>query len=147
MGNEDHDSVTHKSIYDGLEALYSDWRVKKDLIQKSMDEIQEHYKALTEKFGYKIPVPDVVYNLVGFNLIRAQKIKEAIGIFNQCVKFYPEYGSAYSYLGYCHMIEGNRELAVKNLEKALELNPEDKISAQLLEQLKKKKARFQNIQE
>ncbi len=141
MGDEDHFSVTHKSIYDGLEALYSDWRVTEATIQKSMEEIQEHYKALTEKFGYEISIPARVYNLVGYELIKAKKIKEAIKVFDLCVNIYPEYWYAYSNLGYCHMIVGNKELAVKNLEKALELNPQDKLSAQRLQQLKKEKPR------
>lgn len=140
MRKEDHFSVTHKSIYNGLEALYMDWRVTEALIQKGIDGIQEHYKALSEKFGYEMPVPARVYNLVGYELIKAKKIKEAIEVFDLCAKTYPQYWYAYSNLGYCYMIEGNKELAVKNLEKALELNPQDKLSAQRLEQLKKEKS-------
>jgi hypothetical protein len=45
------------------------------------------------------------------------------------------------------MIEGNRELAVKKLEKALALNPKDKLFAQRLQQLKKEKTRYRTIQE
>lgn len=141
MGKEDHFSVTHKSIYNGLETLYSDWRVTEALVQKGINEIEDHYKALSEKFGYEIPVPARVYNLVGYELIKVKKIKEAIEVFDMCVKVYPEYWYAYSNLGYCHMIAGNKELAVKNLEKALELNPQDKLSAQRLQQLKKEKSR------
>ena len=139
MEKEDHVSVTHRSIYDGLEALYIDWRVSESLIQKGLDGIQEHYKALSEKFGYEIPVLPRVYNLLGYDLIQKKKINEAIEVFELCIKAYPLYWYAYSNLGYCHMLEGNKELAIKNLEKALELNPNDKISAQRLKRLKEEK--------
>ena len=139
MEKEDHVSVTHRSIYDGLETLYLDWRVSESLIQKGLDGIQEHYKALSEKFGYEIPVLPRVYNLLGYDLIKKKKINEAIEVFELCIKAYPLYWYAYSNLGYCFMLEGNKELAIKNLEKALELNPSDKISAQRLKRLKEGK--------
>jgi len=139
MEKEDHVSVTHRSIYDGLEALYIDWRVSESMIQKGLDGIQEHYKALSEKFGYEIPVLPRVYNLLGYDLIQKKKINEAIEVFELCIKAYPLYWYAYSNLGYCHMLAGNKELAIKNLEKALDLNPSDKISAQRLKRLKEEK--------
>jgi len=139
LEKEDHVSVTHKSIYDGLETLYSDWRVSDSLIQKGLDGVQEHYKALSEKFGYKIPVPPRVYNFLGVELIKSKNTKEAIEVFELCIKVYPQYWYAYSNLGYCHMLDGNNDLAIKNLEKALELNPKDRQSAQRLQKLKGKK--------
>ncbi len=139
MEKEDHVSVTHRSIYDGLETLYHDWRVSGSLIQKGLQGIQDHYKTLSEKFGYEIPVLPRVYNLLGYDLIQKKKIDEAIKVFEQCINAYPLYWYAYSNLGYCYMLTGNKELAIKNLEKALELNPSDKISAQRLKKLKEEK--------
>jgi predicted alpha/beta superfamily hydrolase len=139
MEKEDHVSITHRSIYDGLETLYLDWRVSESLIQKGLDGIKEHYRALSEKFGYEIPVLPRVYNLLGYDLIKKKKINEAIDVFELCIKAYPFYWYAYSNLGYCYMLVGNKELAIKNLEKALELNPSDKISAQRLKRLKEAK--------
>jgi predicted alpha/beta superfamily hydrolase len=139
MEKEDHVSVTHRSIYDGLEALYLDWRLSASLIQKGLDGIQEHYRTLSEKFGYEIPVLPRVYNLLGYDLIKKKKIDEAIEVFELCINDYPLYWYAYSNLGYCYMLEGNKELAIKNLEKALELNPGDNLSAQRLKKLKEGK--------
>jgi predicted alpha/beta superfamily hydrolase len=139
MEKEDHVSVTHRSIYDGLETLYLDWRVSASLIQKGMDGIKGHYRTLSEKFGYEIHVPPRVYNLLGYDLIKKKKMNEAIEVFELCINDYPLYWYAYSNLGYCYMLEGNKELAIKNLEKALELNPGDTISAQRLKKLKEEK--------
>jgi len=139
MEKEDHVSITHRSIYDGLETLYLDWRVSASLIQKGLDGIQEHYRTLSEKFGYEIPVLPRVYNLLGYDLIKKKKMNEAIEVFELCINDYPLYWYAYSNLGYCYMLEGNKELAIKNLEKALELNPSDRISAQRLKKLKEEK--------
>jgi len=147
MEKEDHVSVTHRSIYDGLETLYQDWRVSESLIQKGLHGIQDHYKTLSEKFGYEIPVLPRVYNLLGYDLIQKKKIDEAIEVFELCINAYPLYWYAYGNLGYCYMLVGNKELAIKNLEKALELNPSDKISAQRLKKLKEGKITIMDITE
>ena len=139
MEKEDHYSIVHRSVYNGLESLYSTWKVTNNLIESGIEAIQEHYKALSERFGYEIPVPALVYNLVGYRLIQAKDIDKAIRIFRLCIEAYPEYWYAYSNLGYCFMVKGNKELAVENLEKALKLNPNDKLTAQRLKKLKEEK--------
>ncbi len=133
---EDHASVTHRSIYSGLEGLYSDWRLSQELIDRGLEAVEDHFHALSEWFGYGIPVPARVYNLYGYNLIEDKKIPEAIGVFEKCIRIHPEYWYAYSNLGYCFMLQGKRELAIRNLEKALELNPGDQQAAQRLKQLR-----------
>ncbi len=136
MEEEDHASVTHRSIYAGLECLYSDWRLSQELIDRELESLEKHFEELSEWFGYRIPIPARVYNLFGYNLIEKQKIPEAIEIFDRCIGIHPEYWYAYSNLGYCYMLQGKRELAIKNLERALELNPEDTQAARRLKQLK-----------
>ena len=137
MGDEDHASVTHRSVYDGLERLYAGWRVTQELIDGGLEKAERHFEELSAWFGYAIPLPARIYNLFGHDLVKQKRIPEAIRVFEQCIRVHPDYWYAYSNLGYCHMIQGDRERAIKNLEKALELNPGDKQAALRLEQLRK----------
>ena len=136
MEKEDHASVTHRSIYAGLEQLYSDWRLSQDLIDGGLESLETHFEGLSQWFGYRIPVPARVYNLFGYDMIEEQNIPEAVEIFKRCIAIHPEYWYAYSNLGYCYMLQGKREQAIKNLERALELNPRDEQAARRLKQLK-----------
>jgi tetratricopeptide (TPR) repeat protein len=95
-----------------------------------------HFKMLSGRFEYEIPVPANVYNLLGYQLIQAKKIDEAIGVFELCIQAFPDYSYAYHNLGYCYLLKENKDLALKNLEKTLELNPDDKLAAQKLKKLK-----------
>jgi predicted alpha/beta superfamily hydrolase len=137
MGDEDHASVTHRSVYAGLEFLYAGWRITQELIDGGLEKAEQHYKALSAWFGYEIPLPARIYNLFGYELVEAKNFPEAIRVFESCIRVHPDYWYAHSNLGYCHMVQGNTELARKHLEKALELNPEDTQAARRLEQLKK----------
>ena len=53
------------------------------------------------------------------------KIREAIEIFKLNVEEYPEAFNPYDSLGEAYMVNGNKELAVKNFTKALEIDPEN----------------------
>ena len=66
-----------------------------------------------------------------------EKIKEAIEIFKTNVKLYPESSNVYDSLGEAYMKDGNKELAIKNYEKSLELDPKNDNTKKMLGELKK----------
>ena len=49
---------------------------------------------------------------------------------------YPDVYSTYESLGEAYMNAGNKELAIKNYEKSLRLNPANTKTAKMLEKLK-----------
>ncbi len=63
-------------------------------------------------------------NQIGyFVLFGMTKPEEAIEVFKQNVADYPQSYNAYDSLGEAYMVIGNKELAIKNYERVLELNP------------------------
>jgi tetratricopeptide (TPR) repeat protein len=52
-----------------------------------------------------------------------KKFREAIEIFKLSVEAYPQSYNAYDSLGEAYMDNGDKELAIKNYQKSLELNP------------------------
>jgi tetratricopeptide (TPR) repeat protein len=65
------------------------------------------------------------------------KTDDAVEIFKLYREMFPQSANAYDSLAEAYMIEGNREQAIVNYEKSLELNPDNKNAAERLKQLKK----------
>ena len=63
------------------------------------------------------------------------KIKEAIEIFKMNVEMYPESWNVYDSLGEGYMNDEQKELAIKNYEKSLELNPDNENGKAMLRRL------------
>jgi len=119
MDSEDHGSVVHKTIYDGLEFIYSGWRIPADSAN-DIKSIEKHYKTLSEKFGYEIKAPEFVLNRLGYQKLQADKVDEAVRIFEQNVKLYPESANVYDSLAEAYERAGRIELAAENYKTAVE---------------------------
>ncbi len=64
-------------------------------------------------------------NSLGYQLLRINKVKDAIEIFKLNIEEYPGAFNPYDSLGEAYMISGETELAIKNYAKSLELNPKN----------------------
>jgi len=77
-------------------------------------------------------------NRFGYELLKSNKVKEAIEIFKLNVKEYPESSNVFDSLGEAYMTDGNNELAIKNYKKSVALDPENKNGIEKLMKLKNK---------
>jgi tetratricopeptide (TPR) repeat protein len=75
-------------------------------------------------------------NVAAYRLLGQNKLNEALEIFIFITKQFPESWNAFDSLGEAYMLAGNKELAIKNYEKSLELNPKN---TNAMEQIKKLK--------
>ena len=64
-------------------------------------------------------------NELGLDLIGKERIKDAIEIFRLNVEAYPRAFNTYDSLAYAYMCDGQRDLAVLNYLKSVELNPDN----------------------
>ena len=62
-------------------------------------------------------------NGLGYQLISAKKVKDAIRILQLNVEVYPQSSNVYDSLGEAYMDDGNKPLAIVNYQKSLQLNP------------------------
>jgi len=76
-------------------------------------------------------------NGLAYQMIKENKIEAAIKLFKLNVKEYPESANAFDSLGESYYVNGQKELAIKNYEKSLELNPENTNAKEMLLQLRK----------
>ena len=74
-------------------------------------------------------------NNLGYELLEVNKVKEAIKIFKLNTKEFPDSDNAYDSLGEAYMINGEKELAIKNYSKSLELNPKNSNAIKMLSKL------------
>lgn len=72
---------------------------------------------------------------LGYQLITAGKIAESIEIFKLSIETYPKSFNTYDSLAEAYMDHGDRDLAIKNYKKSLELNPQNKNAVEKLKEL------------
>ncbi len=76
-------------------------------------------------------------NNLGYQLLGIDRVKDAIEIFKLNVEEYPDAFNPYDSLGEGYMIAGEKELAIKNYAKSLELNPENTNAIVMLSRINK----------
>jgi len=97
-------------------------------------------EAVVEGMRKKDPlsVNERMLNEIGYRLLGNNKIREAVKVFKLNVKLYPNSANVYDSLGEAFLKAGEKELAKKNYEKSLELNPENASAKKTLEELRAK---------
>jgi len=97
------------------------------------ERIQKELKRLT---GRK--TDEAHMNNQGYQLLKKGKVEQAVQMFRINVDAFPESSNAYDSLGEAYLIKGDRELAIKNYLKSLELNPDNSNAVKMLKKLKHK---------
>ena len=85
---------------------------------------RDRYAEVRASYGPRVVVENLL-NSVGYALLNADKVAEAIAAFRLNVETYPESFNAYDSLGEAYMVSGDRAQAIANYERSLELNPEN----------------------
>jgi tetratricopeptide (TPR) repeat protein len=77
-------------------------------------------------------------NNAGYYLLAQNKVNGAIELFKLNVKMYPNSWNTYDSLGEAYALAGNKELAIENYEKSVQLNPKSESGPEALKKLRKK---------
>jgi uncharacterized protein len=124
MSDEDHGSVVLRSHYAGLRKVYEGWQGPRDLntgaIIGGLKGADAHYAKLSERFGYKIPVPETLINQIGYQLLLGNNPnpEEAIAVFKANVERYPNSANVYDSLAEAYERGGQLDLAEPLYDKA-----------------------------
>lgn len=76
-------------------------------------------------------------NNIGYFFLNAGMHDKALEVFKASVVTFPESSNVYDSLGEAYMVAGNKELAIKNYLKSLELDPENENAKKMLEKMGK----------
>lgn len=134
--NEEHGTIIHKTLYEGLRELYSDLMIPDNLTNGNIEVVKQKINTLAKSFGYKDFLPEITINNVGYRLLTQRKFEEAITIFKINVEAYPASANAYDSLGEAYMENGDKQQAIKNYQKSLELNPDNTNAVEMLKRIR-----------
>ena len=94
---------------------------------------QYHELKATQKDAYDFSEPQL--NGLGYQLMQMKRVKDAIEIFKLNVEMYPKGFNTYDSLAEAYLENGDKQLAIQNYKKSLELNPKNTAAAEKLKKL------------
>lgn len=124
FSDEDHGSTVLRAHYAGLRSIFADWPLPRDdkgFPIGGMSGIEQHYRELSQRYGYPVPVPENMLNNFGYQLMGNKKIDEAISVFQRNVALYPGSANVYDSLADGFENEGKLELAIAQCQMAVEV--------------------------
>ena len=95
----------------------------------------EKYHALKASNNKELLFSEPSINRLGYRLLTAGKVKEAIEIFKLNVSAYPQSFNVYDSLADAYMNDKQNELAIANFRMSLQLNPKNENALKMLEKL------------
>ena len=111
--------------------------IEKTIAEKGIEAGIAQYRDLKAKQTATYDFAEPELNRLGYQLLRTGKPKDAIEIFKLNVEAYPQRSNTYDSLGEAYMTINERELALQNYKKSLELNQNNTNAADIIKRLEK----------
>jgi hypothetical protein len=128
--------VPISSLNYGLLELFPDYVVPEEVKAKGPKAVEEHYAALTKRYGFPIAVPEEVLFNMAYRKKQAKALDEAVGFFQVLLDRYPASWRGHFFLGETYREKGDAERAAEHYKKTLEIRPDLERAKQRLEELK-----------
>ena len=133
---ETHVSVGLPALFYSLKQLFQGWSFPGEAWETGPEKVKEHFRSLSERYGYSIPVREEFVNGHAFHGLRRHKAPDgAIRLFEFCLSLFPNSNEAYAGLGEAYELKGTIEIAIESYQKALKLNPDNQYAKTRLEKL------------
>ncbi|MEI8049746.1 MAG: tetratricopeptide repeat protein, partial [Bacteroidota bacterium] len=111
--------------------------LRETMQNSGIDAANAKFKERLEKMdGFYLSEDEM--NALGYEYMFSKKIKEAIAVFKMNVAAFPESFNTYDSLGEAYAAAGEKELAIENYEKSVQLNPNSQSGIEALKKLKVK---------
>ncbi|HET9524893.1 MAG TPA: serine hydrolase [Pyrinomonadaceae bacterium] len=111
--------------------------VEKTVGEKGIDAAVAEYRDLKAKQSATYNFAETELNALGYRLMQTGKLKEALEIFKLNVEAYPQAFNTYDSLAEAYMNMNERELAIQNYKKSLELNAKNTNAVEMLKKLER----------
>jgi len=114
------------------------YRIEQAINKNGIEAGLKMYRDIKSDPESKLYFEENEFNALGYRLMGAGKIEDAIEIFKLNVDLYPRSANAYDSLAEACMNSGDAEKAIKNYRESLELNPDNNNAKEMLKKLEKK---------
>jgi len=105
------------------------------LMAGNIDKALDAYREIKKEQPDNAAVTEGRINGLGYGFLRAKKLPEAIAYFKLNAELYPKSFNVYDSLAEAYMANGDKELAIANYKKSLELNPGNTNATEMLKKL------------
>ncbi len=104
------------------------------ITENGIESALQSYRALKQSNDYYVSESQL--NALGYRLFSMKKVRETIEIFKLNVETYPQSANVYDSLGEAYMMNGDKELAIRSYQRAVELNPQNNNAIEMLKKLR-----------
>ena len=111
----------------------------KNILAKGAEAALGEYRQWRQGRAPGEAVKEDQMNRMGYDLLRTKRVKDAIEVFKQNVADYPQSANTYDSLGEAYKVNGDRELAIKNYERSVQLDPNNTNGIETLKKLRENK--------
>ena len=125
FADEDHGSVVLPTHYAGLRKVFEPFRFAlgpaSEDPKKLHARVREHYAKASSRIGFTLPVPEPIANAVGYRLLQAGHVQDAIEVFRANAETWPESANVYDSLGEAQERAGVLDQALASYRRAAEI--------------------------
>lgn len=118
LKDEDHGSIPVPAFHMGLRQIWSGWMPAE---LSTLDALDTHYRTLETRYGFPVPVPENLINLLGYRLMNAKRLPEAIAAFRRNAELHPQSANAHDSLGEALEQDNQLSRAREHFLRAIEL--------------------------
>ena len=108
------------------------------LVNEGVDAAILKFHEIRDSLAVNDIMEEYALNSIGYEFMGKKQYDKAIKIFKLNVEAFPEAFNVYDSLGEAYMENGDKEMAIKNYEKSIALNPDNENGKKMLEKLKSK---------
>ena len=105
------------------------------LAARGLDAMITQYQQLSAAGGQDIYTSESDLNGLGYRLLSRKRFKEAIEVFKLNVSAYPQSANVYDSLAEAYLASGDKQEAIENYRKSLELDPQSESAKKALREL------------
>lgn len=116
--DEDHGSVVLPAYYYALRVLFDGLRAPEDTYRAGLGALEAHYRKLSLRLGYEVPVPEWSLNRLGYRYLMAGDLDRAAETLKLNTERHPESANVWDSLGEVRERQGRLAEARALYEKA-----------------------------
>jgi uncharacterized protein len=121
LANDHHGSTPLRTLYDGLEALFEDWRISEPLMRAGdLEKVEANYVRVTKRLGYELHPPEELLSRMGYQLLESGRVDAAITVFRRNVELHGDSPIVHDGLGEALEAAGQLDAALECYTRAIQ---------------------------